>query len=346
MSTIYEAITPQFISNKWTMSVRERKPFLGELFFPARKQLGIQLAWLKGAKPSIQPLSASSFDAKAMPLSREAFSKVETEMPFFKNSKNINEKLRQELLKVMQTGNQEYINNIKNEIYNDEEELLAGADLARERMRMLIMTTGKIEFTDPNGQSLAYDFGVPSGNLKTSDWETIATSDPVKDLNDWADYIEQENGVRPTSVMMNKTTFNLIAKSTAVKNAMYVFANGTVTPTATDATTYISTQTNLKLYIYNKGYKISGTFTKFVADNKVVMFVEDLGYTNFGTTPEEADLMGSTNARVSIVDTGVAITTSQEIDPVNVMTKVSMVCLPTITNANLLLIADVSAVSA
>ena len=54
----------------------------------------------------------------------------------------------------------------------------------------------------------------------------------------------------------------------------------------------------------------------------------NLGSTWFGTTPEEADLMAGAEASVELVDTGVAITTTKETDPVNVMTKVTQVSLP------------------
>lgn len=55
-----------------------------------------------------------------------------------------------------------------------------------------------------------------------------------------------------------------------------------------------------------------------------------LGSTVFGTTPEQSDLMGgqATDAEVSIVENGIAVTTTKTTDPVNVQTKVSMIVLP------------------
>ena len=66
-----------------------------------------------------------------------------------------------------------------------------------------------------------------------------------------------------------------------------------------------------------------------------------LGNTWFGTTPEESDLLTSGVANVSIVDTGVAITTVTETDPVNVNTKVTMICLPDFPTADQVFIYDV-----
>ena len=51
--------------------------------------------------------------------------------------------------------------------------------------------------------------------------------------------------------------------------------------------------------------------------------------------------MASSVANVAIVDTGVAVTTSKLVDPVNVETKVSQVCLPSFEAADQIVIADV-----
>ena len=67
-----------------------------------------------------------------------------------------------------------------------------------------------------------------------------------------------------------------------------------------------------------------------------------LGTGWFGTTPEQSDLMSGTAANVSMVDLGVAVTTSKKVDPVNVDTKVSMIYLPSYEGIDNVLIADVS----
>ena len=50
--------------------------------------------------------------------------------------------------------------------------------------------------------------------------------------------------------------------------------------------------------------------------------------------------MGGNAANVSIVDTGVAITTTQVVDPVNVETIVSQICLPSFEAADSVYILD------
>ena len=59
------------------------------------------------------------FFKRKKPRNRIGFDKMEAEMPFFKESMTISERLRQELNMVLQTGNQTYIDAIMNRIFND-----------------------------------------------------------------------------------------------------------------------------------------------------------------------------------------------------------------------------------
>jgi len=68
-----------------------------------------------------------------------------------------------------------------------------------------------------------------------------------------------------------------------------------------------------------------------------------LGNTWFGTTPAESDLMSGAAANVSITDTGVAVVTAKKIDPVQVETIVSMICLPSFEEADKIYIIDTTA---
>ena len=52
--------------------------------------------------------------------------------------------------------------------------------------------------------------------------------------------------------------------------------------------------------------------------------------------------MGGRAANVSITDVGVAVTTMEKADPVNVETKVSMIALPSFEMAEQVLIADIT----
>lgn len=88
---------------------------------------------------------------------------------------------------------------------------------------------------------------------------------------------------------------------------------------------------NLNIAIYDKSYKDESKVThSFVPDGYVCLVPDGtLGSTWYGTTPEEADLMGNDdNAEVAIVNTGVAITRIIDNHPVNINTFASEIVLP------------------
>lgn len=325
--SMFEIFTAPNLKARWENNEKERTPFYGDALFRAKKQLGIEISQLTGKRPKVRPLNLSSFDAKVIPLSREAFSRITTEMPFFKNSYNINEKQRQELNKVLSSGNQAYIDPIVNYIWDDQTNLLANADVTREMLRMMLVTSGTIAFAN-NGQAIAYDYEL--SNKKSATWTDVNTADPVSDIETLLDDVEQSSGVRPTRILMNSVTLNNLRKINSIRLAILKEATN-VFVSKQQVVTYLETELQATIVIYNKGYTDieSGAFVKFVPDNTISVYQEGyLGDGVFGTTPEESDLMTGTDAQVSITDTGVAITVSKLTDPVNVDTKVSMIYLP------------------
>ena len=343
MPTIYDLVTSANITSYWTEKNQNRQPLLGETLFPTRQVLGTKLEWIKGANNQPVALRPSSYDAKAIRRDRQGIERASTEMPFFKESMYIDERLRQDLNNFANANNQQLVNQVLLNIYNDEANLIDASEVTRERMRMEALTTGTITVSG-NGQSFTYDFGVPADNKKTvtTAWST-ATADIIGDITSYVDAMKAK-GVNITRAICNSSVAKYFRANTAIKNAVYVFAQGTVPVTTARAIDYIYNETGVMFYVYDNVYvNESGTAVKYIPDDTVVLMPDgDLGYTNMGTTPEESDLMNSLGANVSIVDNGVAVTTSQTVDPVNVETKVSMVSLPSFEQADKIVIVDVT----
>lgn len=343
MPTIYDLVTSADITSYWTEKNQNQQPLLGETLFPIRQVLGTKLEWIKGANNQPVALRPSSYDAKAIRRDRQGIEKAGTEMPFFKEAMYIDERLRQDLNNFANANNQQLVNQVLLNIYNDEANLIDASEVTRERMRMEALTTGTITVSG-NGQSFTYDFGVPADNKKTvtTAWST-ATADIIGDITSYVDAMKAK-GVTITRAICNSSVAKCFRTNTAIKNAIYVFAQGTVPVTTARAIDYIYNETGVTFYVYDNVYvNESGTAVKYVPDDTVVLMPDgDLGYTNMGTTPEESDLMNNLNASVSIVNNGVAVTTSQTVDPVNVETKVSMVSLPSFEQADKIVIVDVT----
>ncbi|MEG0138204.1 MAG: major capsid protein, partial [Bacilli bacterium] len=210
-----------------------------------------------------------------------------------------------------------------------------------ERMRMQALTTGNITIAS-NGQGYSYDYGMPLENKKevAVSWST-ATADIIGELNSYKEFMKAK-GTNITRGVCNSTVAKTFLTNTAMKNAIYVFAGGTVNLNINTALSFIEANTGISIYVNDEVYvNEDKTVSKYVPDNTLSLFPDgDLGYTHFGTTPEEADLMSSAIANVSLVENAIAITTTKETDPVNVVTKVSMVALPSFERANEVMIID------
>lgn len=329
--TIFELVDAKILASYWNELTQNKAPFLGETLFPNKKKIGLDLSWIKGSKGLPVELKLSSFDAKTVMRDRIGFDQIKTKMPFFKEGAYIDEELRQELLKVVESGNQAYIDAILNQVFDTEKGLVESASISRERMRMQLLTTGAVTLAN-NGQEYSYDYGMPVENKKTVAklWSDLENADPVADLTEMADAIEDKTGVRPTRAIMSRKTFGYIKNNPKIQKSLYVTAETIGVVTDTMVLNAIRELTGITIAIYSKKYKdAQGNEKSYIPDNVVSMIPEgNLGSTWFGTTPEEADLLSGAQASVELVDTGVAITTTKETDPVNVMTKVTQVSLP------------------
>jgi hypothetical protein len=344
--TIFDLVKSQELTAYWETLTKDRAPYLGEELFPNEKKLGLDLKWIKGSNGLPVVLKPSAFDVKAVLRDRIGFEKLSTEMPFFKESLMVDEKLRQELNMVLETKNQAYIDAVMNRVFKDNIVLLEGAAAQRERMRMMAVTTGAISI-EANGQKLDYDYGIPETHKVEASvaWPTVATADPEGDIRLWQDLAEDDTGERPVRALCSRKTWGYLRANESIKKNIYVLSNGQATISDSQLSKYLMDKLGLEVVVYSKRYKSeAGATLPYVADDTFVLIpAGQLGSTWFGTTPEESDLMSTNAANVTITDMGVAVTTMKHVDPVNVETKVTMICLPSFEAANKVIIADVNA---
>lgn len=343
--TIYDLILSNEIVSYWEILSQDREPYIGEELFPDDKKLGLDLKWLKGSNGLPVVLKPSAFDVSAIPRPRIGFEKLTAQMPFFKESKTIDEELRQELNKVLESGNQTYIDAVVNRIFADETDLLEGAAAQRERMRMMALTTGTISMTG-NGQDYDYDYGIPSNHKTTvtKSWSD-KTAPIMEDIRTAMQTILDDTGVKVERAICSSKVMGYFRINNEIKSSIMVLTNGAGFVSDSAIKQYIKDELGLEIVTNDKRYKDeNGQKQRYVADDVFVMFPSGkLGNTWFGTTPEESDLMTGSVANVTVTDTGVAVTTMKEEDPVNVETKVTMICLPDFPTADQVYIYDVLA---
>lgn len=339
---IRELFTPAAIAANWEEVYSNQIPYIGTALFPARKKAGLDLSWIRGAKGLPVSLMPSAFDAKATFRDRPGFTKLETEMPFFREGFKIKEKDRQEILRV-QESNDPYLDAVLANIYDDANNLIEGANVVPERMRMALLFPANgnpgitfkangVDYTynyDPNNEWKNGNYFALSG---TALWSAAATANPFADIKTARDAVRAKTGNAPVTAIMNSYTFNLLGATQAVKDRFMTTIGRTVAFISdADVSAVVENVAGVSIVVYDKQYKDeSGTVQSFVPNGYVALVPDGaLGSTWYGTTPEEADLRGgNSKAQVSIVNTGVAITQIIDEHPVNINTFASEIVLP------------------
>ncbi len=346
--TIFDLIKSQETAAYWTETSTNLPPFLGEELVDTTKQLSTDIKFIKGASKAPVMLKQSAYDAKAVPRGRIGFETLSYGMPFFKESMYVDEQLQRELNQVLATGNQPYIDSVMQRIMDDNTTLLNGARVTREIMLWQALTTGAISLTS-NGQNYSVDYEVPSDHKSTvtKSWSDDA-ADIIGDIRTCLDKIEDDTGVRPTRMVISRPTLNSIMKNTLIKKTVFVAANVDAYLSEARLKSFILEELDVSVAVYDKRYmNSSGTNVKFVPDDMAIFIPNmKLGTMTFAPTPEEDAMSAGIGGDVSIVDTGVAVTTIKVLDPVTIETKVSQVVMPSLPHIDKVFMLDIVAASA
>lgn len=342
MQSIFDLVNSQALAEYIVKVQSNAIPYLGEALFPNDKKQGLNLEWIVGYNSLPIALMPSAFDAKPTLRDRLGASSIQTEMPFFRESMRIGEKDRQNLLMFLEANKNQYAYSTVMKLFDDVNNLVEGAKVQSERMRMSILTNGGIDITAPDekGVNVSYVYNydkdgkwaksnktVLSG---TNKWSDHTNSNPIKDILTIKRAAANRGTVLKYGILTTDTWMDL-TENVSIKNDMNVLEGQKIILTDAMLQTYLLSKTGISFTTYDKMYKDeAGKDKAFFPDNQVTFIPEGaLGKTWYGTTPEEADLMsGNTLADVSIVNTGIAVTTIKEAVPVNVMTVVSQIVLP------------------
>ena len=317
--------------------------YLGEGLFPARKKMGLDLKWIRTSKGLPVSLSPSAFDTVSTIRSREGFKMDETEMAYFKESMLVKEQDRQDMLRV-QDSSDPYATEVLRHVFDDANTLIDGAKVVPERMRMYLLADANghpsISIA-ANGATYAYNYD-PDNSYSTNNftnvgaassqnyWTDTTNSDPMKDIADAQDKVEQNTGSRPTKMIVSKATMNLLKQNAKIKSAILA-QNVSANIFMTDARVkeLFANELGIEVIVYTKLYKNeSNQAKKFYPDGMATLIPDGaLGNTFYGVTPEEATLLEDSNYDCTIID-GIAVTVANSVDPVQTKTIASEIVLP------------------
>ena len=338
-----EIFTARSIAAMLTSDPSNAVSYVGEAFFPRMKKMGIDLKWIKSHKGVGVTLKPSTYDALATIRPREGFSVLTEQMPLFRESMKISELDMVEIQRAAD-ANDPYLMDVVNRVYDDVSNLVEGANIATERMRMSLLAPvgGDMQIVigmvdeakyaynyDANGAWKATNYEELQGTMK---WDVPASCKPLNDIQDAVDQLANK-GYQARYALMNSTTLNLLVGADQMKNALITITGSAVNflDRAT-AKEVFTRKTGLTPIIYDKKYREynNGAEAKFYPDGYVSVIADgQLGSTVYGTTPEERTLLGDAKADVSVLDSGIAVAIQNQYGPpVRHETTVSQIALP------------------
>lgn len=325
---IKEVLDSKAIALEASNNASNAIPYLGKAFFPEDSKTGLDLKWIKTHKGLPVTLAPSNFDALPVIRAREGLKTEKTQMAFFRESMIIKEEDVQEIDRIANV-NDPYLASALRSIYDDTNNLVSGAEVVPERMRMSLLATTNghpaIGITS-DGVEYAYDYD-PSGDYATNNyikmtsstdkWSDTTNSTPLDDLNTARKSLNKR-GYVPKYALMTSTTFGYLAANKQVRDAILA-QNATANVYIDDDTVkaVIKRATKLEVLIYDKMYiDDSGNETQFYPDGKVTLLPEGpIGKTWFGTTPEERTARQVADVDVTIYGKGIAVAVKTEYGP-------------------------------
>lgn len=352
---VSEVVTSESIALSATKDASNDIPYMGLQFFPEEKKQGLDLKWIKTHRGLAVSLAPSNFDALPVIRAREGLKTERTQMAFFRESMVIKEEDMQEIDRI-KDENDPYLAGALVSIYDDTNALVRGAEVVPERMRMQLLSTTNGHPAigiESDGVVYAYDYD-PTGDYASKHYMKIttaadkwsaATSKPISDLIKAKKQL-QKVGRAPKYVLMTTTTFNYLANSAEVKNAILA-QNLTANILLDDETVkaIIKGKTGLTVAIYDKMYiDENGDEQQFYPDNKVTLLpAGTLGKTWFGTTPEERTAGQVADVDVTMYGKGIAIAVKTEYGPpALVTTTASEITLPSYENMDSTYVIEVA----
>ena len=332
MPNIFEAkITARNIRRVWEAD-ENREPYLGEVFFPATSQLGLELNLIKGKQGLPVALVSANWDTDVLYRDRIGFESLQAELPFFKEAYKISEKLRQQILTVQDQYRGAYFT----EIFNDVADLIDGADVTVERMRMQLIGTGTVSIQE-NGVDKQYDYGFDTEKQLATEKTLWSASDatPYKSFMARLKNHKKVTKKTPKYVVMNTDVFDALAQDKDITDYFAKLATPVLYPSDKDIKNFLERTAQVTIFVNDKEYVKARDKSKtpvpfYPQDRYTILSSIDLGETVYGTTPEAIDLLNGESNILSgeVLGEGVTLTVWKETDPVCVNTKVSEVVAP------------------
>lgn len=235
-------------------------------------------------------------------------------------------------------------------IYNDAEILTRNVLNRMELARGDVLTDGKFTLSNEGGLTIEADFGVPAGNFVTPAtlWSTVATADPLSDLNTWVTAYINMNGYPPAGMWISRQTqTQLLSNKTLTTAAGTLLGAVSLLSRAQLDALLAAHSFPAILGVYDTQVDVDGTATRVLPANKVI-FVPPAGVpfgrTVWGVSATALEIVNSPETTLSFEDAPGIVGAVDKADspPFRQAAFVDSVGMPFLDNPKALMVATVA----
>lgn len=340
MANLLNDLLKQFSRKAVLAYARSRQPrvYLGPTLFPGRSINELSFEYWKEANRLPVLANVQAFGAEAEIASREGADKISGEFPPIKRKINLNERL---LIALKREGAGD-ADLVKNQIFNDLDNLIDSVTARFEKMRMDALSTGKIILIE-NGMKLDVDYGVPTthqeilaaGDQVDGFW-SYATAEPITMIQEWVNTIVADTGVQPERALTSQKVVANMLKNKQIRQMIYGDLGATRAITAVQLNGLLQSLGLPTIATYDlqvRAQAESGAYTtlRLFPENKFVLLPGTaLGETLQGPTAEALLDPEITSQEAP----GIWATVETISEPVGVWTKVAATGMPTFPMAD------------
>lgn len=328
---------------------RERQPrtYLGPTLFPAKPTNELTFEYWRAANLLPVMASVQAFGAEAQIASRDGAAKVSGEIPPIKRKINLDERL---LIALKREGAGD-IAMVRDQLYNDVDNMVDSVNARIEAMRISALATGQLVLNE-NGVVVTVNYGVPAGNQDALPAQNIplgrwdqANAEPITAIQNWVNAVIAASGTRPARALTSNTVVAQMLRNAQVRTLIWGDLGASRAVSLTQLNALMASLDLPQIATYDEQVRVqneAGVITTqrlFPANRFVLLPSTPLGETLLGPTAEAL----LDNEITSEEAPGIYAAIDQYVEPPSIWTKAAACSIPTFPAADQVFQAQVLA---
>lgn len=227
---LLEEFTPDTLIG-YVRNIPEPENWIGNQFLPAKTINDLRFEYIKGGYEKPIMANIMAWDAEAPIAGKKGITTISGEMPPIKRKIKVEEK---ELIKFFAPraglGDREQA---ISDIYDLVDQMVLACRARMEWLRWQAIATGAVTYNE-EGVIFTVDYGVPGSQKETlsgtARWSDLDDSDPLGDLERWAEAHVTNTGIRPARALMSLKSRNYLLKNEAIRQIITSDKNIYISP--------------------------------------------------------------------------------------------------------------------